>query len=361
MKILLVSNMYPSEKNPSYGVFVKNFVEGFEREGASIDKVVLHKENNKFLKILKYIFFYNKIIQKGLFNDYDLIYVHYISHCAIPLIILNKLKKFKLFINVHGSDVIPEKKSQKKFQKYVRNIITKSYRVIVPSRYFKGIVCNKFNLEEEKIIISPSSGINKDIFYDIKDKYAIRNKYNIPVNDILVGYVSRIDIGKGWDIFLRSFKELKDKGKENIKGIVVGSGSEINKFKKLINELNLQDNIIYIGLLPQKELNEIYNIIDIFCFPTIREGESLGLVALEAMTCGVPVIGNDIGALSEYIVDGVTGYLVKSKKYFEFYEKMDLLINELKYKKIYYNNNCIKMSSRYESGKVIKELYKKIK
>ncbi|HHD2763732.1 TPA: glycosyltransferase family 4 protein [Clostridium perfringens] len=361
MKVLLISNMYPSQKYPSYGVFVKNFVEGFEREGALIDKIVLYKEESTLLKIIKYILFYINIIIKGLCNDYDLVYVHYISHCAIPLIILDKFKNIKLFINVHGSDVIPEKQSQEKFQKYVKNIIKKAYKIIVPSEYFKKLVCEKYNIDISKFIISPSGGVNEEIFYKVNDRNSLREKYNYLNDDKIIGYVSRIDVGKGWDIFLKSCDQLINKKKKDIKVLIVGSGLQLEEFNKMLADLNLKDKVIHLNLLPQERLRDVYNIIDVFCFPTIRDGESLGLVALEAMACGTPVIGNDVGALSEYIENGSTGFLVNSISPVEFSDKVDYLLNDIQFRRDEYSNRCIKIASSYFKKKVIVTLYNEIK
>lgn len=358
MKILLVSNMYPSQKYPSYGVFVENFVRGFEAEGAVIKKILLFKEKNKIIRFIKYIVFYIKIIFLGIFANYDFIYVHYISHSAIPLLLLKKLKKFNLFINVHGSDVVPNKKTGVYFNKYVRKILKEAKKIIVPSKYFMEIMIEKYNICNENIIISASGGIDKEVFYPIYNNLELRKEYNISQNTTLIGYVGRLDPGKEWKIFLKSIEILKEKYNfSDIKAVIAGDGSEKLIFQKCVKDFNLNHNVIYLGALEQKKLNILYNVIDVFCFPT--KGESLGLVALEAMATGTPVIGSNNSALPEYIENGTTGYLASNDEY-DFSEKINMILGELKIKNTY-KYNCLLKSSYYNKEEVIKSLYKEIK
>ena len=93
-----------------------------------------------------------------------------------------------------------------------------------------------------------------------------------------------------------------------------------------ISSLNFHNKIQKYNLLSQKELQKVYNELDVFIFPTEREGESLGLVALEAMACGTPVIASDFAAPADYVVNGYNGYKFEkgnpkqlSEKIREFY------------------------------------------
>ena len=75
-----------------------------------------------------------------------------------------------------------------------------------------------------------------------------------------------------------------------------------------LDRMALNDVTSLYGLLPQPKLAQIYRDIDVFVFPTERAGESLGLVAVEAMACGCPVIASDFAAPADYVIDNVNGY-----------------------------------------------------
>ena len=306
MKILVISNMYPSPEAPHYGIFVKNIIEELQNRGIKTDKIVCYKKNSKVSKLISYFTFYFKILIKGFFIRYDCVYAHYASHTALPLLILLKLKPYlKIIMNVHGNDIVPEDQRDEKYIPLVRKILNRSCYIISPSKYFEKVLRNEYNINKSKIFVSPSGGVNLNTF---KSKH-IKEKDNF-----VVGFVSRIEINKGWDVFLDAIKVLINK-KMNIKFILIGQGNEYDKLIKKIRDYDLEKNksLELYPFLDQKDLVDMYNKMDVFCFPTRRKSESLGLVGLEAMACGAIVIGSNCFGPSSYLIDGVNGFVFNPK------------------------------------------------
>ena len=293
MKILVVSNMYPSPAFPSYGVFVRNFCRGLEAGGIAYDLAVMHRGANKGQKLLNYLTFYLKAFFKSLFGTYDLVYVHYASHSSVPVLLARKLRKFRLFTNLHGSDAVPENASQEKMQRYTAAAVSCSERVIVPSAYFQNLVAEKYAISKEKIQVCASGGVDTRVFYP-------RPTEENPV--FTLGYVGRISAGKGWDTLVEACDLLQCP----YRLIMVGDGPESPQLDALLSQKNLP--VERLPLLPQESLPEVYSRLDAFVFPTRRAGESLGLVALEAMACGVPVICSDFAAPADYVKSGFNGF-----------------------------------------------------
>lgn len=298
MRILVVSNMYPSKDAPSYGVFVKNFCDQLAELDISYSLSIMLKSRGRLSKVWSYINFYIKTFFKCILGKYDIIYVHYASHSSIPVIFASKFKKLHIYTNLHGSDVIPENKKQEKMQRFTRDILILSYKIIVPSKYFKRVVAKKYGVNLDKLYISHSGGVDRKIFF---------KEINVKKNfDILrIGFVGRISYGKGWNTLLNACSMLNN---SNYHLTIVGNGPQMNQMNAEIEKLHLSPYVKILDLIPQLQLRGIYNEIDVFVFPTEREGESLGLVAIEAMACGTPVIASDFAAPSDYIINGYNGY-----------------------------------------------------
>lgn len=298
MKLLVVSNMYPSAKFPSYGVFVKNFCTQLETLKIDYTLAVMQKKQGKLGKLLAYAGFYANSFLKSLLGNYDAVYVHYASHSSPGVLLARKLRKFTVYTNVHGSDVIPENAQQEKMQGNTRVLLSLSQKIIVPSEYFKRVVAEKYGIDADKLFVCASGGVDDTLFRPLSCQTCDPRPFTM-------GLVGRLSSGKGWDTLLRACALLPDR---NYRLLIVGDGPERGQMEQLLDELALRPYTELRGLQPQTALPEIYNEIDVFLFPTERAGESLGLVAVEAMACGTPVIASDFAAPADYVVDGVNGY-----------------------------------------------------
>lgn len=309
MRILLVSNMYPSPAFPNYGVFIKNTERILRDSGFDVDTIAMRKDSNRYRKFFRYSGYYISILFKGLFNGYDAVYVHYASHNSIPVLILKSLKKnIRVYTNVHGSDIMPKTALASGLQRYVKLLFYESYRIIVPSAFFRRVVSEKYGVDSAKVYVFPSGGINGDVFRRIVDRDDVYGRLGLDRNIKYIGYVGHINHQKGWDVYIDAIRSLLSSQLITDKRfIIVGSGEQDDMLQRAIDGYGLGRYIIRYGMLPQDALCDIYNCLEVLCFPT--RGESLGLVGLEAMSCGIPVIGSRVGALSDYIDDGENGLL----------------------------------------------------
>lgn len=348
MKVLIISNMYPNKSNPSYGVFVKNQVDILSKNGFDIKLQVMFKQNNSLIKLFGYLVHYIKTFLKVLFTNNDFIYVHYASLNAPPLLLAKLLKKdLTIVTNIHGSDVVAGNNLQSKLLVLTKMLVQKSTLTIVPSQFYKEIIEQQFNIAYDKISVSPSGGINLQVFHPSKSKSSSK--------EILIGYVGRIDAGKGWADLLKAFSKFSNLEKyKDVKLIMVGHGKESNDRDILIRKLNLTEKVILKPLLSQSELATVYNEIDVLVFPSYRE--SLGLVGIEAMACGTPVIGSNIGGIMSYLVEGYNGYLVEPGNIDSIVDQLMLYFSLDKLKLEEIKNNALKTAENYDQNLVNKNL-----
>jgi len=171
-------------------------------------------------------------------------------------------------------------------------------KIICASRDSKSILAKKYGILSEKILIIPNGT-------DTKKFYTITNLGKIP-NSLL--YVGRIDKRKGLNFLLKSL-QVVSKEIPDIQLFVVGTGKQLKRLKRFVKKQNLKKNIEFLGMISDEDLNRWYNKVQCVVVPSVFEG--FGLTAVEAMSCGTPVIATDVDALRDVIEDGVNGLLVK--------------------------------------------------
>lgn len=128
--------------------------------------------------------------------------------------------------------------------------------------------------------------------------------------DFVILYVGRLVYRKGVHYLVDSMEFIIRECPKAIL-VIVGDGPLKRHLKERILELGLSRSIVFLGKITDDELPDVYRSSDVLVMPSLF-GESLGIVALEGMASGVPVIASSIGGLKEVIVDGVTGLLLKS-------------------------------------------------
>jgi len=354
LRMLMVSNMYPSERQPVYGIFVRNFEEAMKLGGIVVAKVVIRGRGRNVLeKLYKYVCFTFEVWLRLFKESYDLIYVHFGNHSLLPLIPVVSLANRPLIVNFHGNDFYPAGFFARQLLKLNSATIRGAFMLVVPSGYFKMKVIDKY--AHSNVYVSYSGGVDFSLF---------RLQENKPVDSSLltIGYVSRIDEGKGWDFLIRALNRIKkEKPQLRFRVVLAGGGEQTGSMKKMIHELGLEADVRYAGVLEQVRLPSLYRSFDVFVFPTVREAESLGLVGLEAMACGVPVIGSRIGGLKEYICHGENGFFFEPGNVRELADKIVMFANLTEDKRQALSRQAAESAAAYDSAVLYGELIKKIR
>lgn len=359
MKMLLVSNMYPSDKNPTYGIFIKNIESQLHKTGITTSKkVVIDDHGGSYLwKAIKYFKFYSCIIYCCFFCKYDFIYAHFLSFTSFPLLFCKPFIKKPLIVNAHGNDVIPTNFLKRLLIPFARFLSHQSQLVIVPSFYFQHETCKKYGLPLEKTYIYPSGGVNLDVFFKT-DKIKSKKEMGFSEKDFVIAYVSRIDKGKGWHLFLNALYHLRND--LPVKALIVGWGDDKKQFEKMIIDFKLNPIVKLIHSIQHNQLNAIYNAADVFIFPTMLV-ESLGLVGLEAMATGLPVIGSKIGGIQDYLIDGKNGYFFNPEDLNDLQDKISTYYHLPETEKQNMSSFAVETAKKYDSNVVDNNLSNTLK
>ncbi|MCJ7743709.1 MAG: glycosyltransferase [Dehalococcoidales bacterium] len=205
-----------------------------------------------------------------------------------------------------------------------RELIRDCHRVIASTEREKEALLHYYGASPEKIGVVPC-GVNRELFQPIDQRLA-RQELGWR-DDRIVLFVGRIDPLKGIDRLLEAVACLPDT--RGLRLIIVGgdgqSESEIERLHQLARALGIQDLVTFLGLIKHERMPYFYSAADVCVVPSYYE--SFGLVALESLACGTPVVTTDVGDLRKIIRPGETGYVVANASPTELADKIALILS----------------------------------
>lgn len=231
----------------------------------------------------------------------DVLHVHYAIPHAVCAILAKQMSKrdLKIVTTLHGTDITvlgydPSLTDAIKFGIDQSDIVTavsnalvnQTYELIHPDKQIETV----YNFIDDRI-------------YQKTDAKHLRTEFGIKDNEKVIIHVSNFRAVKRVQDVVKTFAKIS--AIMPAKLLLVGDGPEMTIICRLVRQLGLEDQVIFLG--KQENLEELYSISDLMLL--LSEKESFGLVVLEAMACGVPCIGTNIGGIPEVIDDGVTGYI----------------------------------------------------
>ena len=141
------------------------------------------------------------------------------------------------------------------------------------------------------------------------NKYTSRGKYNLPINDYIIGMIGRMVNQKDPDTFLKISKLISSQ-EYNIKFVWVGEGDLRDKFIDQISQYKLKGKVVVINQVSNNEIPALLSCFDSFLFTSRFEG--LPIIILEAMASKIPIIAANVGGIPELIIEEKTGMLFEA-------------------------------------------------
>lgn len=346
MKILTITSLYPNESNPRLGIFIHNrlkelqkrnpdykihviaplpwfpFISKFRKTPIDFRKVSSQRNADgitiyhpryfsiPFIGVLTNPFFMLLCLlstffeNKKLFTDSKLIDCHYLYPDAVAVGWLSRIIKKPYCVTARGSDVTilfrkwylyplikdclsgcvscitVSKSLAKDIEKLTKGLV-------IPIVCQNGVDFSKFHI------------INEEKRKEIKDIHGFTNKHLI----LSVGNLVEL---KGHDLIIKSITDL-----DEIELLIIGEGNLKNKLVELTLSLGLQNRVHFLSNQNQENLNQFYNIADIFVLASRSEG--MPNVILESLACGTRVIATNVGGVSEIIRDKTSGVLLDTR------------------------------------------------
>ncbi len=196
-------------------------------------------------------------------------------------------------------------------------------RVICASRGEAEMLAELYGVAPGRAAIVPC-GVDTVRFRPMSRRRA-RRYLDLPQDEPLALFVGRIEALKGIDILLRAVAQVESRFRLLVIGGDRKDTPRKGELEALAKELGVASRVSFLDAVPHEELPLYYNAADICVVPSYYE--SFGLVAVEAMACGVPVVASRVGGLKETVHDGQTGYLVPWRCPEPFAERLEMLLS----------------------------------
>ncbi|AXH11886.1 glycosyltransferase [Halarcobacter bivalviorum] len=379
MNIVVLPTAYPNIYNDHSSIFVQDQVEALEKYGVNVSVIgaipisfkyifkkkflkfgtFMYKKNNMDVKLILFpsipkLKFFNEFVRtqinKHLLkkhyknNKIDVIHIH---NSTVGKVALWGKQKFDIpyIVTEHSSAYARKLVSQKEISIYNEVYKNASIRVAV-SKEFCKILENIFNLKFDYI----PNVVNTEYFLPMNKKKKEKFKF---VN------IANLNKNKNQILLINAFsKEFKNN--KNVKLSILGDGPEYNNLRNEIDKLNMQEQIRLLGFAPRNHVLEELRNSDAFVLTS--KYETFGVVAIEAMSCGLPIIATKCGGPESIIENDDLGILVKNNDLKELSIFMkDMYENIEKYDSRKIRNHVVNNFSEKAVFSKLISIYKKVK
>jgi L-malate glycosyltransferase len=277
----------------------------------------------------------------------DLLHVHY----AIPHAVCAYLAKqmvgdqLKIVTTLHGTDITVlgydhSLSDMIRFGIEQSDIVTAVSHSLVKQTYEL--------LQPNKDILTVYNFIDDRVYYK-KDSAHLRSEYGIKPEEKVIIHVSNFRKVKRVPDVIKAFDIIRKEMPAKL--LLVGDGPEMTIVSQLVEDLNLADYVLFLG--KQENLEELYSISDLKLL--LSEKESFGLVLLEAMACGVPCIGTNIGGIPEVISDGETGFICEVGNVEEIAERAIQILSDEQLHKTMAVNSIHRVKTKFNAHAIVQE------
>ena len=264
---------------------------------------------------------------------------------------LIKTNKKKICL-IHSKEINHKKGSL--LNKRVLKVLNNIDYVVSNSKFTKNLAINS-GVDGKKIIVinpgvEPSKELSKEILFEAEDMLQHKNPRLITV--------SRLEKRKNHEKIIMSLRNLKQLY-PNIIYTCIGYGEEEENIKKLVKELNLENQVLFLKNISQELKNALLAKSNLFVMPSViykKSVEGFGIAYIEAAQYGLPSIGGKDGGESDAIKNNETGIICDGNSLDEIYSSIDLILKNNSYKE--FGVKAKKYSLNFHWDKIIKEYLK---
>lgn len=299
-----------------------------EKNEVTLHQIDIEKSPAKISKNIKAIKQLIKIIDE---NDIDIVHCHNpMGGVAARIAARASKRKPKVIYTAHGFHFYKGAPIMNWLLFYTAERFLARYTdIIVTINREDYIRAKKFRLKKNgEVYLIHSVGVDKERFAPRPEmRETKRAELGIPADAFHIVTAAELNENKNQKVVIEAVAALTNK--YNIYYTICGKGPNEDRLRELIKSYGLENNIQLLGY--RTDMDEILQTADVFAFPSIREG--LGVAAIEALMCNVPLIAADNRGTREYASDGSNGIVCRYDAVDEFEEAITLLYENTAYRK----------------------------
>lgn len=338
VNVLVISGTFPSKENPSALVFVKNQIEQlskyvnitvvitepvfvFSRKGLFVRRrqnyLVNKKADYKIYSIpfylpsgrlSGYVYAYSQFLSVLFFLlrygiKAEIVHCHFVYPEGFAGVLIGKLLNWRSIITAHGSDLLVWPERSKFLKRGVQFALRHSDRIICVSQTLRREAIN-LGADESRTIFIPN-GLDFEVFRPLSMNRA-RERLGLPLKKKIVTYIGSMVKVKGVSNLVEAIPCVLSLDR-NIIFLIIGQGKLENQLKKRVYSIGIEKDVKFVGVKKNEEIPYWINASNLICIPSVSEG--FGIVAIESLTCGVPVVASNVGGIPEIIKDESLGIL----------------------------------------------------
>ena len=250
-------------------------------------------------------------------RNFDLIHLHmpfygaaeviypYVKLTQTPLVITHhqdvKLSGFAGLVSETHDRMIGTS-----IMKTAKSVCFTSLDYATSSKYAPLVSANKIYAQELP------NGVDVERFAPSEKPTWLVRQYNLEHKQVIlfVGVLDSAHYFKGVDILLQAFAKLE---RDDTVLMIVGKGNMLLQYQQTCQELGIHDRVVFAGFVPDEELADYYRLADTTVLPSTTQGEAFGLVLLESLACGTPVIASALPGVRSVVCHDIDGFLVEPK------------------------------------------------
>lgn len=304
MRVLVISNMYPSAASPVFGAFVERQVKALRELGVEVEVVAnFEKATGPLVNLSKYLRLTVSSLRIARRDSFDVVHGHYLYPTAVISAWAARVAHAPLVLTAHGDDV--DNAANSRLAGRVGKALRRAAAVIAVSEDLGRRLADKFSVDTRNIA-AIDCGVDTELFEPM-DKRDARGIVDLPSDAGVILYAGYLAEPKGVGTLLAAHRKLVAEG-HRVLLVILGSGPMADDVARASREADVKGLVRAPGEVRHEDVPRWLAAADVVCVPSHREG--FGLAALEAMACGAAVVASDAGGLPEIVVDGVNGLLV---------------------------------------------------